>query len=82
MLLRSGGFYEANPLMRPVMGEPLAGLIFKCLLPAVLLIAVSLMTRSLEIKGMRRVDRVISLVLVLYSALCSVHIVNLIFLAN
>ena len=77
-LLRIGGFYEANPLMRPLIGEPLSGLIVKGLLPAVLLVLVSRLSRRLETWESLLLNRFISFVLALYSVLCTVHIMNFI----
>ena len=77
ILLRTGGFFEANPLMRPLIGKPLPGLIVKGLLPAALLVVVSRMCRSLGVGELMLLDRFISFVLTLYSALCLIHIVNL-----
>ena len=79
-LLRSGGFYEANPLMRSVIGEPLSGLIVKCLLPAVLLTFVYCLRRSLTAREAQLIDRSVSFVTTLYCALCVIHIVNCIIL--
>ena len=77
MLLHTGGFYEANPLMRPVMENPLLGLAVKGVLPAVLLLLVRRMLRELGERELARVDRCASFVVALYTALCLVHIVNL-----
>lgn len=77
-LLRTGGFFEANPLMRTLIGEPLSGLVAKCLLPGALLISVYLITRGLDGRALSRVDRFVCFVLALYSALCAIHILNII----
>ena len=74
-LLSSGGFFEANPLMRPVLGDVSLGFLVKGILPAFLLLFVGHMAGSLG-KGARWVDRCAGWVLALYTALCAVHIVN------
>ena len=75
-LLRTGDFAEANPLMRPVIGDPLSGLFFKCLLPAALLLLVRRMCRVLSVRELVYVDRFICFVLALYCALCAIHIIS------
>ena len=78
VLLRLGGFYEANPLMRPVIGDPLSGAIAKCLLPAALLLLVRRMCRGLSARELIYVDRFICFALALYCALCVMHILSFI----
>ncbi len=75
-LLRTGGFFEANPLMSPVIGDPSWGFLLKCILPAFLLLFVGRRYGALGEAGDRWVDRCASFVLALYCALCAVHIVN------
>ena len=62
--------------MRPVIGEPLPGLLFKGLFPALLLALVCRMCRCLSARELRLVDRFVAFVLTLYCALCVIHIMN------
>ena len=75
-LLRTGSFYEANPLMRPLIAQPLSGLLVKCLLPAILVLSVSRMMRGLGEREQGLVDRFICFALALYCALCMIHILS------
>ena len=75
-LLNTGDFYEANPLMNPIIGSLPLGFFVKCILPAILLLVIYRMCSELGQEEMTRVDWFISFVIVLYTALCVVHIVN------
>ena len=75
-LIRTGGFYEANPLMSGVIGNLSLGFLIKCILPAFILLFVGRMYGELGDIGYKWVDISATFVLVLYSALCAVHIVN------
>lgn len=75
-LIRTGGFYEANPLMSCVIGDLSLGFLIKCILPAFILMFVGRMYVGLGKTGFRCVDICATYVLVLYTVLCAVHIVN------
>ena len=79
-LLNTGDFYEANPLMSPIIGDLPLGFLVKCVFPAVLLLLVYRMCRELGREELARVDQFVSFVIVLYTALCAVHIVNFLIL--
>ena len=75
-LLRTGGFFEANPLMSPVMDNLSLGFLVKCILPAFTLMFVGRRYSELGETGCKWVDRCATLVLMLYTALCALHIFN------
>ena len=79
-LLGSGGFYEANPLMRPVIGNIAFGILFKGILPAGLVIMISRVLRRMDVGGLRRSDCFISFALTYYLGLCVIHIANFLLL--
>ena len=75
-LLRTGGFYEANPLMRPIMGDVSLGFLVKCLMPVPIIFLIRRLYSDFDRHDLMRVDRFVSFVLALYTALGAVHIVN------
>ncbi|MBQ9247620.1 MAG: hypothetical protein IJ171_03430 [Ruminococcus sp.] len=75
-LLRNDGFYEANPLMQSVVADITLGFLVKCILPACLMVPIWRLICLLEMPDLPIVDRFVSFVLVLYTAICAVHIVN------
>ena len=75
-LLRSGWFYEVNPLARSFIGNTSAGFAIKCIVPAVL---ITLIVRSIDLldsNDLRRIDMFTSFALVFYTLLCIDHIIN------
>ena len=80
ILLRSGRFYEANPLMNAVIGNLPLSFVVKCIVPVLLIWLIVRMLRRLDREGLKKVDRFIAFVLVLYTALCIDHIVNFLIL--
>ena len=76
ILLRSGDFYEANPLMRSVIHSVPLGFAVKCILPAVIITVITRMLAELGCKETRLIDRVISFAVAFYTLLCADHIVN------
>ena len=77
-LLHTGDFYEANPLMSHVVGSIPLGFLFKCVLPAVLMAAVFLLSGKLNRGERVWVDSFVSFVVVVYTAICVVHIIDFI----
>ena len=75
-LLRSGRFFEANPLMQPVIGNLSLSFVIKCVAPFFLVLTIIRLTEKLDRGGLLKVDRIASLVLMLYFALCVDHIIN------
>ena len=80
VLLGTGLFQEANPLMREIIGNLPQGFFAKCLFPAAAIFAVMVMLRWMEVKELRIADRFISFVLVFYLAIDLDHILNFLLL--
>ena len=80
ILLRTGDFYEANPLMSPIIGSIAAGILVKCILPAALLFLIYRMCIALGAENFPLIDRFIAFVTVLYTALCAIHIADFLIL--
>ncbi|MBQ3265816.1 MAG: hypothetical protein IJH07_08585 [Ruminococcus sp.] len=80
ILLHTGAFAEMNPLVGSFIGSPTAGFFVKGILPAVLLTLVCLMNQLLGEKELMQVDRFASFTTMLYTALCTVHIINFLLL--
>lgn len=76
VLLRAGGFYEANPLMRLVIDDIPLGFAVKGILPLSVIFLVMRMMRGLDAGDLRRVGCAAAFVLTVYAALCLGHIVN------
>ena len=77
-LLRTGGFYEANPLMSPVIQSIPIGFLLKCILPAALLLLVWYLCSKLGGRELVMVDVFLSFVIVIYTAICTIHIIDFI----
>ena len=80
ILLRTGGFYEANPLMRPFADSLPQSFLLKCAAPAIVMGAIIWCLRKLDVRDLRRLDRWIAFTLTFYTALCIGHIINFILL--
>ena len=80
ILLDSGGFYEMNPLMRPIVTSIPLGFLIKGVLPAAIVAAIPRMTLKLDCAGITKIIRFTNLILALYIALCVNHIYNFILL--
>lgn len=79
-LLGADGFYEANPLLRALIGSPVLGMTIKGVLPAMVLAAVGQLLRLLDSRAIGKVDRCLCFVLTVYTALCANHIANFVIL--
>ena len=79
-LLSSGGFYEANPLMRSVVGSIPMGFAVKVLIPAAAVAAVLRLTGRMDERGTVMVERFTAFVLAFYIALCVNHLINFVLL--
>lgn len=80
VLLRTGGFYEANPLMRPFVAEPIGGFLLKGAVPALIILLIIRVSALLDKAGLKKLDTWIAFVLTLYTALCIGHVINFILL--
>ena len=80
ILLRSGRFYEANPLMSAVIDNISLSFVIKCVVPIFMIRLIIRLTRQLDREGLKKVDRIVAFVLALYTALCVDHIVNFLIL--
>ena len=76
LLLRTGQFAEANPVMQPFITSIPQGFTLKCLFPAAAIGTVMLLLRRLRLSELGTADRFISFVLVFYLAINLDHIVN------
>ena len=70
-LLASGRFYEANPIMQPVLGNFVAALLIKGILPLVLIIICSIVYKLMG------VEEGFFTKLLLYIGICAYALVNL-----
>ena len=75
-LLRSGRFFEANPLAGTFIWNTSAGFAIKCVIPAAVITLIVRAIRGLEPDDLRLVDMFASFALVFYTALCIDHIIN------
>ena len=80
VLLHTGGFFEANPLMNVFIGEPAAAAVLKGLLPALVILGLSRLLGRLDSGGLQQVDRCAAFVLTLYFMLCTAHLMNFVIL--
>ena len=76
VLLRSGRFFEANPLTRTFIDDTSAGFAIKCVIPAVLITLIVRASDRLSTDDLRRVDMFGSFALAFYTLLCIDHIIN------
>lgn len=80
ILLSSGGFYEVNPLMRPIVTSVPLGCLIKGVLPAAIVAAIPRLTLKLDCAGITRIIRFTNIILTFYIALCFNHVFNFILL--
>ena len=80
VLLRSGGFFEANPLAAGFVGDLSLGFVMKCVVSAGIIWLLMRLVGLLSDDGLRTADRFISFGVGFYFLLCSVHIVNFVIL--
>ena len=76
VLLRSGRFFEVNPLTRLFIDNTSAGFAIKCIIPAALITLTVRACDRLSSDDLRRVDMFASFALVFYTVLGIDHIVN------
>ena len=76
VLLRSGLFFEANPLTRTFIDNTSAGFAIKCIAPAALITLIARASDILDINDLRRVGLFAAFALIFYTALGVSHIIN------
>ena len=80
VLINTGGFFEANPLMRPLVSSIPLGFTVKAALPAVIIAVILRLTGTLDFGSVIKVKRLVTIILLFYIALCINHAVNFILL--
>ena len=76
LLLKTGMFFEANPIARTFISSILLGFFFKAVLPFIVVFAVSRFMHILSLSELRIVDMMISFTLTIYLAVMLDHIIN------
>ena len=76
VLLRTGRFFEANPLAKGFAYNASWGFVMKIALPIVIIMLMYRLIGSLDESGLRASQKAIGFGIGVYMALCSVHIVN------
>ena len=79
-LLASGRFYEANPIMNPVIGNFSSALCFKGLLPLALVIACAVVFKLAQIEESRLANVLLNIGIIAYSLVNLWHILNFLLL--
>ena len=80
VLLRTGSFYEANPISALFIGDISAGFLIKCVLPAAVILLIMRAAAMLDADELRTADRWICFGLAFYSAINLDHVLNFILL--
>jgi hypothetical protein len=80
VLLRTGRFFEANPLSALFIGDISAGFIIKCIVPSAAILLIARAAAMLDADGLRTADRWICFGLAFYTAVSVDHVVNFILL--
>ena len=80
LLLSTGKFYEANPIAQTFIGSIWLGILFKCIVPFVMVFGVSRYMHILGIDELRFVDTLICFALTVYLAVTLDHIINFVIL--
>ncbi len=80
VLLRTGMFFEANPLARTFIGSIWLGFLFKCIAPLVVVLFVARFMHILGVSELRTVDMMICFALTVYLAITVDHIINFVIL--
>ena len=80
MLLRTGGFFEANPLSALFIGDVSAGFFIKCIVPTAVILLIAYAAKTLDADDLRTADRWISFGLAVYTAINVDHVLNFILL--
>ena len=80
VLIDTGYFHEANPMMAWIMEYPLVGFFVKCVLPLALSIIIWLVYKIFKLSQNRFTNFMIYTGVIVYTAVISVHIINFIIL--
>ena len=80
VLIDSGYFHEANPLMAWIMTYPIVGFFVKCILPLALSILIWIFFKAFNLEQNKFTNFIIYCGVVIYSVVILVHIVNFIML--
>lgn len=80
VLIDTGYFHEANPLMIWIMDYPIVGFFVKCLLPLALIIFIWLFYKIFNLEQSKFTNGVVYVGVIAYSAVICVHIVNFLLL--
>lgn len=80
VLIDSGYFHEANPLMSWIMTYPIVGFFVKCILPLALSILIWLFFKAFNLEQNKFTNFIIYSGVVIYSVVILIHIVNFIML--
>ncbi len=80
VLIDTGYFHEANPLMNWIMDYPLVGFFVKCILPLALSIIIWLFYKIFKIQQNKFTNFIIYTGVIIYSTVILVHIVNFLLL--
>ena len=73
-LLKTGDFYEANFIMRPIVSNPFLSVLVKIILPAALIFGLIIHLKEDEKYSLRLCNIFINLVLLAYICINSMHI--------
>ncbi len=76
VLIDTGYFQEANPIMAWIMDYPLVGFFVKCILPLALSIFIWLFFKIFKLEQNRFTNFIIYSGVVIYTAVIIVHIIN------
>lgn len=80
VLIDTGYFHEANPLMIWIMDYPIVVFFVKCLLPLALIIFIWLFYKIFNLEQSKFTNGVVYVGVIAYSAVICVHIVNFLLL--
>ena len=80
VLIDSGYFHEANPIMMWIMDYPLVGFFVKCVLPLSLIIFIWLFYKIFKVQQNKFTNFVVYTGVILYSVVIFIHIINFILL--
>ena len=76
LLLKTGLFYEANPIANTFIHNILLGFVIKCVVPFVVIFLISRSMNILGISQLRIADKLISFAFTVYLAVILDHIIN------
>lgn len=80
VLIDTGYFHEANPLMMWIMDYPLTGFFVKCVLPLALITGIWLIYRVMKVQQNGFTNFVIYSGVIIYSLVIFIHIINFVLL--